>query len=93
MKLDLTDIRILELLKENSKISMREISKLIHLSPLSVAERIKRLEEEGIIEGYTVKINHQGASHILFGTDYPLRYENGVTESIEQLSYSGFDKD
>ncbi|MEC0140939.1 amidohydrolase family protein [Paenibacillus macerans] len=34
-----------------------------------------------------------GASHILFGTDYPLRFENGVTESIEQLSsYLGFDE-
>lgn len=33
-----------------------------------------------------------GASHILFGTDSPLRYEKGVTESIEQFSsYEGFD--
>jgi predicted TIM-barrel fold metal-dependent hydrolase len=35
-----------------------------------------------------------GASHILFGTDYPLRYENGVTKSIEQFSsYLGFNED
>lgn len=34
-----------------------------------------------------------GTSHILFGTDYPLRCEKGVTESIEQFSsYSGFDE-
>ena len=33
-----------------------------------------------------------GASHILFGTDYPLRQEKGVTKSIEQISsYYGFD--
>lgn len=35
-----------------------------------------------------------GASHIVFGTDYPLRYEKGVAESIEELrSYSGFNED
>ncbi|MBE6087686.1 MAG: amidohydrolase [Clostridium beijerinckii] len=34
-----------------------------------------------------------GASHILFGTDFPLRYEKGVTESIEQFNnYSGFNE-
>lgn len=34
-----------------------------------------------------------GTSHILFGTDYPLRYEKGVTESIQQFSsYLGFDE-
>lgn len=35
-----------------------------------------------------------GASHMLFGTDYPLRYEKGVAESIEQFtSYLGFHED
>jgi len=35
-----------------------------------------------------------GASHIMFGTDYPLRYEAGVTESIKQFKdYSGFSKE
>lgn len=34
-----------------------------------------------------------GASHIMFGTDYPLHYEAGITESIKQFKdYSGFDK-
>lgn len=34
-----------------------------------------------------------GTSHILFGTDYPLRHENGVAESVDQLkSYAGFDE-
>ncbi|AJH00087.1 hydrolase [Clostridium beijerinckii] len=34
-----------------------------------------------------------GASHILFGTDFPLRYEKGVTESIKQFNnYSGFNE-
>jgi 6-methylsalicylate decarboxylase len=36
--------------------------------------------------------NLVGASHMMFGTDYPLRYESGVAESIRQLiGYSGFD--
>ena len=35
-----------------------------------------------------------GTSHILFGTDYPLRAEKGTTESIRQFTdYSGFDEE
>jgi len=35
-----------------------------------------------------------GASHILFGTDYPLRCENGVTESIRLFDdYPYFDEE
>jgi DNA-binding Lrp family transcriptional regulator len=48
MKLDLTDIRILELLKENLKISMREISQLGHLSPSAIRCRTdKTIEGRG----------------------------------------------
>lgn len=57
MKFDEIDILILSELQKNSRLSIRELSKRINLSPPSVTERIKRLEDYGIIEGYTIKIN------------------------------------
>lgn len=57
MKFDEIDILILNELQENSRLSIRELSKRINLSPPSVTERVRKLEDEGVIEGYTIKIN------------------------------------
>lgn len=57
MKFDEIDIMILSELQKNSRLSIRELSKRINLSPPSVTERVKRLEDNGVIEGYTIKIN------------------------------------
>lgn len=57
MKFDEIDVLILKELQQNSRLSIRELSKRINLSPPSVAERIRKLEDEGIIENYTIKIN------------------------------------
>lgn len=59
MKIDEIDIRILQELKKNARLSMRELGKKINLSPPSVAERVRRLEDQGVIEGYTVSINRK----------------------------------
>lgn len=59
MKFDEIDVLILNELQENSRLSIRELSKRINLSPPSVTERVRRLEDEGIIEGYTIKINKE----------------------------------
>lgn len=57
MKIDTTDIKILKELQLNSRLSIRELSKRVNLSPPSVAERIRKFEDSGIIENYTIKIN------------------------------------
>lgn len=57
MKIDNTDIKILKELQLDSRLSIRELSKRVNLSPPSVADRIRKLENSGIIEGYTIKIN------------------------------------
>ncbi len=56
-KIDSVDARIMDALFDNARISHAELGRMIGLSPPSVAERIKRLEEAGIIEGYTISIN------------------------------------
>ncbi len=55
--IDATDKKILNTLINEARISNVELARLVGLSPPSVAERIRRLEEAGVIEGYTVKIN------------------------------------
>jgi Lrp/AsnC family leucine-responsive transcriptional regulator len=57
MKIDEIDVLILQELQKDSRISIRELSKRINLSPPSVTERVRKLEDEGVIEGYTIKIN------------------------------------
>lgn len=55
--LDATDVRILNALVDDARISIADLARSVGLSPPSVSERIKRLEEAGVIEGYTVTIN------------------------------------
>lgn len=55
--LDPTDARILEALIGDARISIAELARAVGLSAPSVSERIKRLEEAGVIEGYTLIID------------------------------------
>ena len=57
--LDETDETLLSALIDNSRVSTADLARLVGMSAPSVAERIKRLEEAGVIEGYTVKVNAQ----------------------------------
>lgn len=50
--MDRTDRRILNILQSNARISMKELGSLVGLTSPAVTERVRRLEEEGIIEGY-----------------------------------------
>lgn len=55
--LDDTGWRILISLQENARISFKELGQQIGLSPPAVAERIRRMEDAGIITGYRVELN------------------------------------
>ena len=55
--MDITDAKILELLQENARISISEISKRVNMSLSAVSERLKKLETSGLIEKYTTLIN------------------------------------
>ena len=57
--MDVTDVKILELLQENSRVSISEISKKVNMSLSAVSERLKKLESTDIIEKYTVILNPQ----------------------------------
>lgn len=55
--LDNTDLHILDELSKNSRITMKELGEKVHLTGPATSARVAKLEENGIIEGYTIKTN------------------------------------
>jgi Lrp/AsnC family leucine-responsive transcriptional regulator len=55
--IDATDTIILNILQSNARTSNAEIARQVDLAPSAVFERIRKLEERGIIEGYTTRIH------------------------------------
>jgi Lrp/AsnC family transcriptional regulator, leucine-responsive regulatory protein len=56
--LDHTDLQILDELSKNSRISMKELGEIVHLTGPAASARVAKMEDSGIIEGYTIKINN-----------------------------------
>jgi Lrp/AsnC family transcriptional regulator, leucine-responsive regulatory protein len=56
-KLDKIDLRILQILQENSKITNLDLSKKIGLSPAPTLERVKKLEQSDVIQSYHAVVN------------------------------------
>jgi Lrp/AsnC family leucine-responsive transcriptional regulator len=55
---DEIDLKILDILKINSKVSLKEIGEQVHLTPQGVSNRIIRLQDLGAITQYTISINN-----------------------------------
>lgn len=66
--LDIVDRQIVQLLQFNGKITIKEIANKLNLTTSPVFERIKRLEKEGVVKGYTALVNHKklGKGQIVF---------------------------
>ena len=54
---DAIDLRILEMLKENARVANAAIARDVDLAPSAVFQRIKKLEENGVIRGYHADID------------------------------------
>lgn len=55
--LDAIDIKIISLLQENARISIKEIAQQVFLSSPAVSSRIEHLEKDGIITGYHAQVD------------------------------------
>jgi Lrp/AsnC family transcriptional regulator, leucine-responsive regulatory protein len=51
------DWALLRELQEDARLSFSELSRRVHLSPPAVAERVRRLEESGVIVGYRAHVD------------------------------------
>ncbi len=76
--LDKKDMKILTILKNNSRASIREISKATGIRPSTVHQRIKKLVENDVIEKFTVKLNddkmEEGFASFMLISGSPERY-------------------
>ena len=59
MKISATDELLLSLLRENARASTAQIARRLSLSRTTVQSRIERLEREGVISGYTVRVRDE----------------------------------
>jgi Lrp/AsnC family leucine-responsive transcriptional regulator len=55
--MDITDYKIINILQEDGRISMKDLGKIVGLTSPAVSERVKRLEESGVIQGYKAVVN------------------------------------
>ena len=55
--LDFVDFTILKILQENARIPNVEVARQVNMAPSAVLERIRKLEKQGIIAGYEVRLN------------------------------------
>ena len=56
---DATDWRLLEALQHDGRASYAELARAVSMSPSAVTERVRRLEEAGVITGYTAVVDHE----------------------------------
>lgn len=63
--LDDVDWRLLDLLQADGRLSFKELGRRINLSAPAVAERVRRLEETGVITGYRAQVDARRAGQPL----------------------------
>ncbi|WP_224483083.1 Lrp/AsnC family transcriptional regulator [Robertkochia aurantiaca] len=68
MKLDDTDKQLLTLLQKDAKSTTKKLAHQLKLSNTAVYERIRKLERNGVIEGYTAQVDREkiGRSFVAF---------------------------
>lgn len=63
--LDDVDRALVETLAANARLSLAELARTVGLSAPSVAERLRRLEETGLVNGYTVDLDARALGYTL----------------------------
>lgn len=87
--MDPTDLQIVDLLQRNGRATQLEIAKAVSLSQPAVAERIRKLEERGVITGYAALIDASwlGSDITAFigvGIEHP-KYFDGFARKVMHL--------
>jgi Lrp/AsnC family leucine-responsive transcriptional regulator len=89
-KMDLIDTKILNILKNNARITASELSKKVNLSLPAVLDRIKKMEASKIIEKYTVKLNREALNYkllvFIFVAIEKTKYINNFRNSIINMN-------
>ena len=81
--LDKKDIRILNLLAENSRLSYRQMAKRLRLAVATVINRVRKLEKEKVIKSYSVMIDHDKVGYDI-KVIIEMRIEKGKLFQVEK---------
>ncbi|MBC7974158.1 MAG: Lrp/AsnC family transcriptional regulator [Myxococcales bacterium] len=78
--MDAIDVRILEILQRDARVTQQDIARRVRLSQPSVADRIRKLETRGVILGYCARVDpaHLGKDITAFigvGISHPKYFE------------------
>ncbi|WP_128904599.1 Lrp/AsnC family transcriptional regulator [Halorubrum amylolyticum] len=85
MELDETDREILRILQEDARTPFSEVARRIDMSSATVHDRVNRMEEAGVIEGYHASIDPKAVGYGV-GAFVGLRVEQGREEdALERL--------
>ncbi|WP_042375297.1 Lrp/AsnC family transcriptional regulator [Streptacidiphilus neutrinimicus] len=61
--LDRVDRAILRLLQQDGRASIRSVAERVHVSRANAYARIARMVEDGVIRGFTARVDHERAGH------------------------------
>jgi Lrp/AsnC family leucine-responsive transcriptional regulator len=87
--LDETDYLILEILQKNGRITMKELAEQIVMSAPAVTDRVRRLEDNGFIQGYRAVINTQAVAlpvRALMLVDVPMQKRREFYDMVDRCS-------
>ena len=85
--LDALDVRILNILQENARITTLELAEQVGLSPTPCARRVKRLEDDGLIQRYVTLLDEKKAGLDL-SVFISVRLRNQTGETIDKFERS-----
>ena len=87
--MDRLDRKILSVLQHNARASLQDIGAAVGLSPSPCWARIRKMEEAGVIEGYTVRLNPQAlglSDTVLLMVTLDSHSDNTLEKFGEQLA-------
>ncbi len=84
MKIDAINWKILEMLQTNARVALKEMASEVGLSSPTVAERIQKLEDTGVIQSYEAKINLEKLGYSL-GVYITIKIRFGQTQRFEEF--------
>jgi Lrp/AsnC family leucine-responsive transcriptional regulator len=89
MAIDDIDLRILDMLQRNGKLSQAKIAGAVGLTTPSVNERIKKMERHGMIKGFVALLDHEKmglplTAYVDVALEHP-RFEKSFLDDLEKL--------
>lgn len=83
--IDYIDLHILHLVQSNGRISNVEIARQVELAPSAILERVRKLEERGLIKNYTAELDARALGFGLTAYVF-VRTEDRLGETAETLA-------